>query len=134
MHDLRRLALVALVATFAGCALTKVDPETPRLTLPEALPTGQPTTGGDAVSPTASLPDPWWQLFKDPELDGLIAEALQRNADVAVAAARVAQARAEANVARGDRLPSVDVSAGASRSIAELLRPKSDATIISTGK
>jgi outer membrane protein TolC len=77
----------------AGCALTRVDPETPELMLPQALP-AQPAAGGDAVSPTASLPDPWWQIFADPELDRMIDEGLARNTDVAVAAARVAQARA----------------------------------------
>ena len=63
--------------------------------LPEALP-AQPAAGGDAVTPTASLPDPWWTIFGDPTLDALIDEALAHNTDVAVAAARVAEARAQA--------------------------------------
>ena len=32
---------------------------------------------------------PWWELFKDPVLQGLIHEALKNNYDVAIAAARV---------------------------------------------
>jgi multidrug efflux system outer membrane protein len=116
------LLLSAAAAALSGCAFTKVDPDKPELMLPEALPSGQPTAGGDAVSPTASLPDPWWQIFDDPLLDALIREALDRNADVDVAAARVAQARADVSVARGDRLPALDVRAGASRSRESVIR------------
>jgi multidrug efflux system outer membrane protein len=105
-----------------GCALTRVDPETPELTLPQALPDGRPTTGGDVVSPAASLPAPWWRIFADEELDRLIDEGLARNTDVAVAAARVAQARAAAQIAGADRLPSLDVAAGASRSRESAIR------------
>jgi len=106
----------------AGCALTRVDPETPELTLPQALPDAQPAAGGDAVSPTASLPDPWWQMFADPQLDRVIDEGLARNTDVAVAAARVAQARAQADIVGADRLPALDVAAGASRSRQSVIR------------
>jgi multidrug efflux system outer membrane protein len=120
----RRPAWLALAAlTFVtGCALTRVDPETPELTLPQALPDGQPTAGGDAVSPTASLPDPWWRIFGDPELDRLIEEGLRRNTDVAVAAARVAQARSEAQIVGADRLPALDINAGAMRSRDSVIR------------
>jgi multidrug efflux system outer membrane protein len=116
-------AIAALCAiVLSGCALTKVNPETPELMLPQALPAAQPTTGGDAVSPTASLPDPWWQIFADEELDRLIDEGLARNTDVAVAAARVAQARAEAQIVGADRLPALDIAAGASRSRQSVIR------------
>jgi multidrug efflux system outer membrane protein len=115
------VAVVGL-ALLGGCALTRVDPGKPELTLPQALPDGQPTAGGDAVSPAASLPDPWWRIFADPELEQLIREGLLRNTDVAVAAARVAQARAEVRVAGADRLPALDVAAGASRARESVIR------------
>jgi len=111
----RTLSAALAALAVAGCALTRVDPETPELMLPQALP-AQPAAGGDAVSPTASLPDPWWQMFADPQLDRVIDEGLARNTDVAVAAARVAQARAQADIVGADRLPALDVAAGASRS------------------
>ena len=60
--------------------------------------------------------DRWWQHFGDPELESLIALALERNADLAVAAARLRQARAAYDEARGARLPSVDVSGAHGRS------------------
>ncbi len=66
-----------------------------------------------ADAPVASggaLPDRWWQLFDDPALDALVREALAQNRDLAVAAARVARARAVLDEAGAARLP--DTSAG----------------------
>ena len=57
----------------------------------------------------------WWLAFKDPTLTQLIGEATQANANLAVAAARVKQARAIAGIAEADRMPQVGVSAGAER-------------------
>ena len=43
----------------------------------------------------ASIADlAWWELFKDPVLQGLIQEALKNNYDVRIAAARVEEERA----------------------------------------
>jgi multidrug efflux system outer membrane protein len=128
-------APIAVLATLAvaGCALTRVDPETPELMLPQALP-AQPAAGGDAVSPTASLPDPWWQIFADPQLDRVIDEGLARNTDVAVAAARVAQARAEAQIVGADRLPAVDIAAGASRSRQSVIRQPVQGALVTSNE
>ena len=45
----------------------------------------------------------WWLAFKDPVLTGLIDEATRANASLAVAAARVKQARALAGLAESER-------------------------------
>jgi len=55
----------------------------------------------------------WWSLFGDPLLDGLVAEALQSNTDLRVAAANLAQARAVLSEARAGRLPTTNVGASA---------------------
>jgi multidrug efflux system outer membrane protein len=57
----------------------------------------------------------WWLAFNDPALNELIAEATRANANLAVAAARVKQARAIAGIAEADRIPQVGVNAGAQR-------------------
>jgi outer membrane protein, multidrug efflux system len=49
----------------------------------------------------------WWELFKDPVLQGLIREALQNNYDLRVAFARVEQERALAGVTRSQYFPQV---------------------------
>jgi multidrug efflux system outer membrane protein len=57
----------------------------------------------------------WWLAFNDPALNELIAEATKANANLAVAAARVKQARAIAGIAEADRIPQVGVNVGAAR-------------------
>ncbi|MFC0168481.1 efflux transporter outer membrane subunit [Pseudoduganella danionis] len=57
----------------------------------------------------------WWLAFNDPALNQLINDATRANANLAVAAARVKQARAIAGVAEADRIPQVGVSASGQR-------------------
>lgn len=57
----------------------------------------------------------WWLAFKDPALTALVEEAGANNANLAVAAARVKQARAIAGIAAADRTPQVGVGIGAQR-------------------
>jgi multidrug efflux system outer membrane protein len=57
----------------------------------------------------------WWLAFGDPALNELIAEATRNNANLAVAAARVKQARAIAGIAEADRIPQIGVGVGAQR-------------------
>lgn len=58
----------------------------------------------------------WWRVFDDPALTALIGEATRNNASLAVAAARVRQARAIAGIADADRTPQIGAGAGAQRS------------------
>lgn len=98
-------AIWPLVAS--GCIVSRVDPQKPELPLPAALP-AQPEAG-------VQLPDPWWTIFGDPTLDKLIDEALAHNPDVAVAAGRVAEARAGLRITNADRVPALDLEADATR-------------------
>jgi outer membrane protein, multidrug efflux system len=91
-----------------GCIVSRVDPQKPELPLPAALPS--------QAAAAVQLPDPWWTIFKDATLDKLIDEALAHNADVAVAAGRVAEARAGLRITNAERLPTLDVAANAERS------------------
>lgn len=65
--------------------------------------------GADAV--TAN----WWRGFADPELTRLVETALVANVDIAIAAARVREARAQEALARAQLVPTLDASAGGSR-------------------
>lgn len=58
----------------------------------------------------------WWLAFNDANLTALIREATDANASLAVAAARVKQARALAGLAEADRSPQVGAGMGAQRS------------------
>jgi outer membrane protein, multidrug efflux system len=108
MHSRLLVSAVVLTLALSGCIVSRVDPEKPELPLPEALPA--------QTDAAVQLPDPWWTLFHDATLDRLVDEALAHNPDVAIAASRVAQARAGLRIANADRLPNLDVEGNATRS------------------
>jgi len=57
---------------------------------------------------TASIADlPWWKLFNDPALQDLIRTALANNQDLALAAARVDEARAFVGISKADFYPQI---------------------------
>ncbi|MFD1950656.1 efflux transporter outer membrane subunit [Sphingomonas arantia] len=61
---------------------------------------------------TAEAPaDDWWRMYRDPVLDGLVADALAANTDIRVAVARLDRARSVLRAARTERQPQVDLGA-----------------------
>ena len=50
---------------------------------------------------------PWWQVFQDPRLQGLIRTALQQNYDLQLATERINAARAELAITRSSLFPQV---------------------------
>ncbi|TBW40282.1 efflux transporter outer membrane subunit [Siculibacillus lacustris] len=71
--------------------------------------------GGDGRSVTPEALGEWWRDFRDPQLDSLVARAVEGNLDVASAKAKIREARALRREAVGGLLPSLDASATALR-------------------
>ena len=65
---------------------------------------------------TAPIDAQWWNRFGDPTLVALIDKALANNSDVAIAVARVREARANVQLARSQLFPTLDGAVGAGRS------------------
>jgi multidrug efflux system outer membrane protein len=119
-----RHALGALAAALvlAGCATAPPAVDTAALQpVPAAFKEAAP--GRWTVAPPAdALPrGPWWTVFGDPVLDGLLQRAAERNTSLQAAAARLAQARALQQQAQAERRPVIDVAAGAARQTQPLL-------------
>ncbi len=57
----------------------------------------------------------WWDVFRDEELQRLIARALNENYDVRIAATRILQARAQLTITRADQFPTVTADADGNR-------------------
>ena len=53
----------------------------------------------------------WWEVFQDPQLQGLIRTALQQNYDVRIAATRILEAQAQLGITRADQLPTINAGA-----------------------
>jgi NodT family efflux transporter outer membrane factor (OMF) lipoprotein len=63
----------------------------------------------------APLDRNWWQGFGDPALTALVEKALANNTDIAIAAGRVREARANLAAARASLYPAIEAGAGAQR-------------------
>ncbi|MCF4979976.1 multidrug transporter [Pseudomonas sp. ICMP 8385] len=91
------LALL-LLGTLAGCSGLPDEPAA-QLTA-QATP---PLSSGPA---TQALPARWWQLYRDPQLDLLVEQALSHNQDLEAAAAHVDALLARLEQVEGERQPS----------------------------
>ena len=121
-HTFPRLrhALLPLLAALmlAACA-------TPAAVDPASLPATPPAFRGEpdasrvlAAAPVgaeAQTQGRWWAVFADPALDQLVERAGRNNSSVYVAAGRLAQARALLRSTDANRLPQVELGAGAVR-------------------
>lgn len=77
-----------------------------------------PSIGGtkQSLDPAADIPAEWWSLYRSPELDALIKQALKRNPTLASADATLRAAQENANAAFGSLLfPSIGLGASATR-------------------
>lgn len=101
------LALLLAAARLAGCAIAPQPPPASTLQAPIAWRT---------PAATAADVDPhWWRRFGDPVLDGLVERAIAHNADLRIAAARVAEYRARVDIADAAHWPAFGASAGLAR-------------------
>jgi NodT family efflux transporter outer membrane factor (OMF) lipoprotein len=102
-------SLVMLAGLLAGCAVGPTY-HRPTVEAPHAF------MGAAEVAARAAQPADlthWWDGFQDPLMTRLIVEAEGKNLDVALALARVKQARASLNAANAALLPSGSVQASA---------------------
>jgi hypothetical protein len=97
-------AALALLLLLAACAPNLGDKPAPQ----------DPANFATAESfkaPAADWPkQDWWKAYGDPQLDGLIEEALKDSPSLKAAAARVRAAEAEAGTAQADLWPTLNAS------------------------
>ncbi len=95
-----RFFIAAVLAILAGCAVGP-NYKRPAVSSPE----GFRFADNQATNSLGDLP--WWQVFKDPILQGLIGTAITNNYDLKQAVARVEQARQQAAVANSAFFPQI---------------------------
>ncbi|WP_306847327.1 efflux transporter outer membrane subunit [Cupriavidus necator] len=103
------------------CACTTVGPDyrVPDHAAVRASAANGPLQGASAPGVAiAPVPDDWWRLYEDPQLDRLVAQALAANTDIRAAAANLRRAVALLHEVESENLP--QGSAGASVSRAQL--------------
>lgn len=104
---LRRLPLLMIAALAAACTMGP-DYRRPEVPVPEGY-------RASAVPGSSFANLDWWELFDDPELTALIEDALVNNRQLAIAMARIEEARATLGFARAEQYPYLGGQAGASR-------------------
>ncbi|MBC5762986.1 efflux transporter outer membrane subunit [Ramlibacter albus] len=102
------LVAACVAALLAGCSLMPAY-ERPEPPVPAAFPYGSPSDQRGA----ADLE--WQQFFPDGTLRTLIAKALANNRDLRVAALNIEQVRAQYDIRRADRFPTVGATVGGTR-------------------
>ncbi len=114
-----RWLLTLCLAGLVGCRTT-VPYARPPLDVPaeHRAPPGGDAGGVAGVAAAADLP--WWEVFRDPALQALLRDTVSNNHDLALAAARVQEARALVGLTHADRMPQVTGTLGASRDRASL--------------
>ncbi len=104
---MKRSAAIAALA-LAACAGPRAPP-------PGAAAMNAPGAWRDAPATQAGIDARWWSGFGDPVLSAIVESALAQNTDVAVAAGRVVEARAQFRFAKAQQLPNLAVAAGGGR-------------------
>ncbi|GAB7542553.1 efflux transporter outer membrane subunit [Cupriavidus sp. CuC1] len=117
MLKLERIIALAAVALVAACTApvgpqsSGIDPAPQWAKLTDGQ--GGGYLAGDAGT---SVDQTWWARFRDPALDRLVAEALANNKSLAIARARVEEARAGRLLAQSALAPQVNATASSERS------------------
>ncbi len=118
---MQRMAPLMAALLLAACA-TAPEYKQPHVDTPSSFKEAQsPVQAADGTTWKAARNaenqprGQWWLAFNDKELDALVNEATQANANLAMAAARVKQARALAGIAEADKVPQIGVGLGVQR-------------------
>ena len=106
---MNRLAACLLAATLGACAGHRPDAPSAAAAIP-------PNSWRDGnLGGTDEVNAAWWRGFGDPVLTRVVEKALANNVDIAIAASRVEEARAQFRAAHGRLLPSAELGAGGQR-------------------
>jgi len=88
----------------------------PPVGIADAPPPAPPAAWRTDIGPVAPIDRAWWAGFDDPALTALVEKALAQNNDIAIAAGRVREARAQMTLARAALLPTVDAGVAGQQS------------------
>lgn len=101
-HQMTKLASALLLTqVLVGCAaMVKTPYQAPQLTVPEQFAFDRTHA---AALKDQTYADQWWTLFNDPELNALVQQVIERNADLVVAGINLQQAWLKAGLAKNQQ-------------------------------
>jgi multidrug efflux system outer membrane protein len=111
---IRGIAIISIgIACLAGCSMAPeyIRPEAP---VSAGWPTGPAYRNSSSLSGEPAVADlKWSEFFVNPQMQKLIALALENNRDLHVAALNIERSRAQYQIQHSDLLPKVDANAAA---------------------
>ena len=110
---MRKFAVLIAATALSGCVNMAPPHTRPDLSTEAQYPSG---FANDAAPGQRATEVAWRDFLADPRLEALVARAVERNRDLAVAVARIEEARGLYRIQDADRLPTVGASAEAARS------------------
>lgn len=112
---MKQLVLAGLCLALGACTMVGPDYTVPADAAVQRDDLNGPLRQDAANVVSAPVPEDWWQLYQDPRLNQLVRQALAANSDLRVAAANLAKARAQVEVAESAGGFNAGVKAGAQR-------------------
>jgi NodT family efflux transporter outer membrane factor (OMF) lipoprotein len=103
----RNILVLLIIPALLGCAGMRTEYKRPEVALPETW-QAQHATGEAAIAAGK-----WWEVFQDPDLNGLIEKVLQTNNNLAVAAIKVRKARLQAGLSATELWSDISMNANA---------------------
>ena len=121
-HALARIGWLGCVATLLTACAAGPDYVRPALAAPDAY--KEIGTWKSAQPQPADAAQPWWEVYRDPILNGLMHDADQANLNIALAETQYRQAQALADAARAGLYPTLGATAGLQRARTNANSPK----------
>ena len=106
--------LIALAMLLSGCLMGK-NYKRPEMAPPTSYRLLSPESADGVTTGTLMADAPWWEMFKDEQLQELIRTALAENLDVKIALAKVNEARAMVGVDSADLYPKLTANGTGTR-------------------
>jgi outer membrane protein TolC len=120
---MRGLSGLIALAAFSGCAIGPKYRQ-PLVPVTPAYKEQAPQTWRQA-QPDAAIPrGRWWQVYNDPQLDGLEEQVNISNQNVLAAMAQYRQARDQVRIARSSLFPTVSASSSLTKAETSSTAPK----------
>ena len=112
---MKQLILAGLCLSLGACMMVGPDYEVPKDAAVQRSDLNGPLRQDADSVVSAPVPEDWWQLYQDQRLNELVRQALSANTELRVAAANIAKARAQVEVAESQGGFNGGVKLGAQR-------------------
>src|SRR5215510_6005543 len=103
---MRRWVSGLILLSFSSACAVGPDYKRPKANLPEKF-RGQEKVAAISSDENSFADLPWWEVFQDETLQGLIHTALEENKDLKIAAARIEEARGLYRMKHGEQFPEI---------------------------